>query len=222
MNKYILLLLISMGISLSAKELNILEFRHQQKVLTLNSFKELFIKRNLASHRRKLKLKYNRVKELHSSNIISKMRVLNSKIDVDSVEQTTSSVLQIKSNNELEESDKTLDQITNSLDTEDINNPSVTVVDTKQDLETETETITSQVSETNLDNLTNVDIVETIVSDIDEEGVDKIIGDDTKEDLESEMTISDEILQENNTENIPIETGGLMIRSLGENPWNRR
>lgn len=211
-----------MGISLSAKELNILEFRHQQKVLTLNSFKELFIKRNLASHRRKLKLKYNRVKELHSSNIISKMRVLNSKIDVDSVEQTTSSVLQIKSNNELEESDKTLDQITNSLDTEDINNPSVTVVDTKQDLETETETITSQVSETNLDNLTNVDIVETIVSDIDEEGVDKIIGDDTKEDLESEMTISDEILQENNTENIPIETGGLMIRSLGENPWNRR
>jgi len=101
MNRYIVWIVISIffNSSLFAKELSMLEFRHQQRVLTLSSFKALFKKRNMATHKRKLKEKYKRIKHTHNSNIISNMRT--TEIDTTTIVKTITPILQIKSNNEL-------------------------------------------------------------------------------------------------------------------------
>ncbi len=90
-------------VPLFSNEINMIEFRTHERFVTLNAFKELFKQRNLASHKRKLKAKYNRIKELHRNNIILNMKAmkLNPKVDTSEVLQVKAPSLQIESNNEL-------------------------------------------------------------------------------------------------------------------------
>jgi len=221
MGKFFILVItfVSITSSLFSKELNMSEFRHQQKVLTLNSFKELFKKRNLASHRRKLKLKYSRTKELHNSSIISKIIVNNTDINTATIQDNTSSSLQIKSNKELSKSDNNSEQIPDLVTINKIQEPA-TILDTQKSLESETILIpTPEI--TSIDSLQNIEMAETVdVVNIVEEQKEL----PTKEQVEPESLFSDEILQEqeNIEQDSAFENQTLKLRSLGANPWSRK
>jgi len=205
-------------VPLFSNEMNMIEFRTHERFVTLNAFKELFKQRNLASHKRKLKAKYNRTKELHSNNIILNMKAmkLNPKVDTSEMLQVKAPSLQIESNNELiKEStelsrvDKIKENIVPNIDVPD-------VIDIEK---TDTQDIITPHLDVVTDDIKSDDIITTEISDtglVDEPKIEPV--DD----------IVDESIEDNMIENEQTATTAeadikfIKLRSLGANPWQRR
>ncbi|MEA2099163.1 MAG: hypothetical protein U9P72_03440 [Campylobacterota bacterium] len=250
MNRYILLVVTStiLNTSLFSGELSMLEFRHQQKTLTLNAFKTLFKKRNMASHKRELKLKYKRTKELHNSNIISNMRVLNTKddseVDTTNILKVTTPVLQIKSNNELIKPDaqrvdsfQDTDSMIENIEIPNIQDTEPVVENILDSKDVENIQDTEPVVENILDSkdVENIQDIEPVIDDILDSSKmqdtqvqseipieSTIIQENLQEDVELELVKEDEIVDNiENTKTEPDEKFS-KIRSLGANPWGRK